>query len=143
MKYKTKHEQTTTEYNGNLIEVDKQMLYILEKMWSLGIETNFSCQGDAYFVDQTEYAGKQHRAYIQMVRDERSLWFVQQLLEYFYAFTADKVSWDISFDRSPLDDENRISIRFPNFDIEMLDQFLGFLIEDSMQTVINTPECSE
>ena len=110
--------------DGYSVEIDEKMAPLIEMLWKTGIQTQFCCQGDHKFLDPTDWDAREHRAYILMTRDENSIEFVKLLLSNFYAFTAEKVSWTIEFDRNPLDNVNRILLRFPQEDILPLVEFI-------------------
>lgn len=110
--------------DGHSVEIDEKMAPLIEMLWKTGIQTQFCCQGDHMFLDPTEWDARAYRAYILMTRDENSLEFVKLLLSNFYAFTAEKVSWTIEFDRNPFDNVNRIILRFPQEDILPLVEFI-------------------
>lgn len=117
----TKHLQAVAlRETGEVIHVDHKMVELLELMWSMGITTNWSCQGDDMFKDPTHYEAMRYRAYIQMKHDAWSLGFIQELINRFYAFRSEKVLWTIEFNRNPKHGDTRICIRFPQADIGAL-----------------------
>lgn len=120
MEPNSKHTQFQVVYDGETLNIDAKLVPLLRKMWSLGIKTNFSCEGDAFFIDQTHYEARRYRAYIQMKHTEEALFFVQRLLDNHPMFKEAKVSFDLTFSRDPKTDEQRITIRFPHRDIDRI-----------------------
>lgn len=127
--------------DGHSVEIDEKMAPLIEMLWKTGIQTQFCCQGDHMFLDPTEWDARAYRAYILMTRDENSLEFVKLLLSNFYAFTAEKVSWTIEFDRNPLDNVNRILLRFPQEDILPLVEFIrqNIIYSDILKEITKQP----
>ncbi|AWN03445.1 hypothetical protein PBI_COUNT_124 [Microbacterium phage Count] len=125
-KRKPKHSTAVMTYpfTGESVHIDEKMVPLMDILWKAGVETQFCCEGDHKFIDPTEWDARDHRAYILMTRTDNSLEFVKLLLGSFYAFTAEKVSWTIEFDRNPHDDVNRILLRFPQHDILPLVEFI-------------------
>lgn len=117
----TRHEQVTVEYNGCTIQVDKKMAPLLVLMWSRGIDTEYSCQGDTnLFVDQNCYEADRYRAYIQMPRTSTSMNFIGELVYNSHLLREESVSWLIEYNENPVTKTQRIVIRFPSSDIHKL-----------------------
>ena len=49
----TIHKQVTTSKEG--VEVDEQIKPFIEYLWSKGVETCYSCQGDEDFIENERY----------------------------------------------------------------------------------------
>lgn len=41
------HPFTIMDFRGSPVEIDNELVPLMEKLWSLGITTEFSCQGDS------------------------------------------------------------------------------------------------
>lgn len=117
----TEHKQVKAKLpNGTKIQVDEEMKSLLKEMWRRRIETNFSCQGTPYFVDQTNWHAKQYRGYIQMPRTAYSLNFIKVLTATYSGLYVGDSSFSVEFDQNPRGGERRISIRFTNAEIPAL-----------------------
>lgn len=129
-----KHDATNmTAVDGTIVEIDNDLVPLMTLLWERGLATRFSCQGEPYFVDQTEWDGKRHRAYIMFEMSATLLMFLSDLIKDFPVFRSEKMSWTIEFDRAPnwrtvgQRDEpegNRVTIRFPHQDIKTLIYYL-------------------
>lgn len=134
------HDATLCMVPGttDVVEIDDNILELIGLMWDAGITTNFSCEG--YSIeghDETEWETRELRAYVQMHRDERSLWLVKKLINDTHFFSADKVAWEISFDRNPHTQVNRICIRFPHQDIPQLEAYLSQWNQEASKKLTN------
>jgi hypothetical protein len=123
-----RHKQIVVPYKGTRIQIDKGMRVILPLMWESGIDTLFSCEGDAFFKDETVWSNKPHRAYVMMVRNDAAILFVHDLLMHYPAFKpGKKILFDFEFDRNNHRTQTRLgrlTMRFPNSDIDPLCEFL-------------------
>lgn len=120
-----KHPYLVVEYKNRTIELDEDLCELVPLMWSLGILTLYSCQGDKKYKDETVWSNRRLRAYIMMSNTEESLEFIQKLLVTFPVFQPKKkVSWEIEFDKHRVQG-SRICIRFPNSDIPKLIEWIN------------------
>mgnify|MGYP006392878677 CR=1 FL=1 len=91
--------------DGTMERYDDEFLEIMPLLWERGIVDRFECQGEAYFVDQTQYENRTHRAYLMLELNEASLKLASDLFETFPGFREEKT---------------RLTLRFPNQDIPKL-----------------------
>jgi hypothetical protein len=121
----TRHPQRQIALDGLFwAPVDEQLSYAILGLWKLGIITYYSCQGDAFFKDETQYENRKNRGYILMDRSPVAMLLVSELVKNFKPLYADRTLWDIEFFNRPMDDRQQICIRFPNADIEALTEFI-------------------
>lgn len=124
-----KHPQVHAQLNYEYFAVvDAELQYLLLSLWSLGIRTHYSCQGESFFKDETLFANRRHRAYVLLERTEKSLLFVSDLLKNFKPLYADRTLWDIELFNREVDDRPQICLRFPNSDIEVFTEYVETLV---------------
>lgn len=128
-----------TDYLGEPIRADSGIAELVQKCTDHRMVVRGSCQGyDDIYKDPTHYAAGQYRAYLNLKRDEITMAFVQGLIMDSHFFMADKVLWDIVFDRIPHGDnkdENRITLVFPAQDIKPLIDY--FEMKNSLASISN------
>lgn len=107
-----------------VVDIDRDMVELIRRLLDRDIITQYCCQGYTDMADQTHWGARSDRAYILMERTAESYHLVTDLLENLPIFHQDKVSWTIEFDRDPTTDINRILLRFPHQDIQMLVDYL-------------------
>lgn len=124
MRCTTDHEKVErTSYDGESIRIDAPMVALVDLLMEHRISVRNACEGTVLFIDQTHYEARPHRAEVRMIHDEVSLAFVRGLMVDSHFFEAEKILWDIRFDRvpgGPRKDERRITICFPPQDTEAL-----------------------
>ena len=117
--------------DGTMERYDDEFLEIMPLLWERGIVDRFECQGEAYFVDQTRYENRAHRAYLMLELNEASLKLASDLFETFPAFREEKVMFTVTIDRAPtprwqhkdaddISTKTRLTLRFPNQEIPKL-----------------------
>src|SRR5262249_29668067 len=52
----TDHPQTALRRGDQIVQVDEQMAPLLQRLWSTGVETIYSCQGDPDGVEREDLA---------------------------------------------------------------------------------------
>lgn len=119
-----RHKQIEVVGRDGLVEVDIELERVLRAFWLLGINTYYSCQGDAFFKDETLYQNKPHRGYIVMERTTKSISLVNDLMFNLQAIRRARVLWDFEFNNRPIGDRPQICIRFPNCDIPELSSYM-------------------
>lgn len=117
--------------DGTMGRYDDELLEIMPLLWERGIVARHECQGEAYFIDQTQYENRTHRAYLMLELNEASLKLASDLLESYPSLREDKVLFAVSIDRASTprwqrkdaddnDTKTRLTIRFPNQEIPKL-----------------------
>lgn len=119
--------------DGTMERYDDDLLPLMPLLWERGLVDRFDCQGDAFFIDQTQYENRQHRAYIMFELNDAALQLASDLLARYPGFREEKVLFSIAIDRASTprwqrkDDVNhatRITLRFPNQEIVRLIEWL-------------------
>lgn len=115
-----------TRPDGTIDEFDADIAPLAQLLFKRGIIERFSCQGDPFFIDQTRYEARDHRAYIMVENTPEALMFLSDLAGSFPAWRQEAVSWTIEIDQAPLrkfmrpeqhNPKPRITFRFPHQDI--------------------------
>ena len=130
----TKHEQTIVSTPEDVdISIDSNLSELITLLWSNGLITNFSCEGDPvtykkpkniYNSDDLWNKARDARAYISMSFDDRSKDLVLSLIDAFDDLGQDFHSmWDFEFDYHETQG-SRVVIRFPHADIPKFVLFL-------------------
>lgn len=117
--------------DGTMRRYDDELLEIMPLLWERGIVDRYECQGEAYFIDQTQYENRTYRAYLMLELNEASLKLASDLLESYPSLREDKVLFAVSIDRASTprwqrkdvddnDTKTRLTLRFPNQEIPKL-----------------------
>lgn len=118
-----RHPQTILSHEGQAISVDTGMAKLLRLMWHNNIFTNYSCQGNPQFEDETCWENRNNLAYISMPYTQESQDFIFTLMEDFPAFNlTDTTRWQLEIDSYPQQGK-RIVVKFPSSDIPKLVEF--------------------
>lgn len=115
-----------TRPDGAPDRFDEDIYPLVNLMFEQGIMERFSCQGDPFFVDQTRYEARDHRAYIMVEATPEAYTFLSNLAISYPGFREETRSWSIEIDQEPLrkfmsperhNPKPRIIFRFPHQDI--------------------------
>ena len=106
------------------VKVDRRITKLVWAMWTMDIQTYYSCEGNRH--PRTNRGAAHKAAYILMKQDDNSMWYIQKLLaEYPHFVDMNGSFWEISFDRYR--SVNRVCIRFPHDQISGLTNFTEWL----------------